>query len=352
VVLFTSGSESLPKAVPLTHRNLLTNVRGGLPVLEVRPDDAILGFLPPFHSFGVTACTLLPVLSGVRAVYHPDPTDARSLVRLAAQYRATILFTTPTFLGHMFSAAEADDLKSLRVIVTGAEKCPHAIFETARQRAPGAEIIEGYGITECSPVVSVNRLGRAREGSVGQPLEGVEVRVVDPESGQALPPGATGILLVSGPSVFPGYIKHDGPEPFVELEGRRWYNTGDLVQVDGDRFLRFQGRLKRFLKAGGEMISLPALEEPLAALYPPTDQGPRVAVEGVETPSGRWIVLFATEPLSLREANARLAEAGFRGVMRLDEVVQVESVPVLGTGKTDYKQLRALVAERARSREA
>src|SRR5262249_17742403 len=129
-----------------------------------------------------------------------------------------------------------------------------------------------------------------------------------------------------------------------EHEGKRWYVTGDLGQMDADGFITFSGRLKRFLKAGGEMISLPALEEPFQRLYPPTEEGPRVAVEGVETPDGRRIVLFTTEPITLREANARLQQEGFRGVMRLDDVQQVESIPVLGTGKTDYKVLRSRIS--------
>jgi acyl-CoA synthetase (AMP-forming)/AMP-acid ligase II len=177
-------------------------------------------------------------------------------------------------------------------------------------------------------------------------LPGVEVCVVDLETDEPLPSNQLGMLLVSGPTVFPGYIGYDGPSPFQERHGKRWYITGDLVRIDDDGFIHFGGRLKRFLKAGGEMISLPALEEPFVRLYPPTKDGPRVAVEGVETESGRRIVLFTTEPMNLRDANARLIAEGFRGVMRLDEVRQVERIPVLGTGKTDYKLLRAEIQEK------
>jgi long-chain-fatty-acid--[acyl-carrier-protein] ligase len=151
-----------------------------------------------------------------------------------------------------------------------------------------------------------------------------------------------GMLLVSGPTVFPGYIG-DAPSPFRELDGRRWYVTGDLASIDPDGFIHFGGRLKRFLKAGGEMISLPALEEPFVKRHPPTEDGPRVAVEGIETPGGRTIVLFTTEPIDLRQANAVLNEEGFRGVMRLDEVRRVDAIPVLGTGKTDYTVLRSQI---------
>jgi len=172
--------------------------------------------------------------------------------------------------------------------------------------------------------------------------------VVDPDSHQPLPAHTTGLLLVRGPTIFHGYLHYDGPDPFIEVAGQRWYVTGDLVQLDEERFIHFRGRLKRFLKAGGEMISLPALEEPLSDRYPPGDKGPQVAVEGIETPQGRWIVLFSTCDISLRTANTVLAEAGFRGVMRIDEVVRMATIPVLGTGKTDYKVLRRTLSEKVR----
>jgi long-chain-fatty-acid--[acyl-carrier-protein] ligase len=169
----------------------------------------------------------------------------------------------------------------------------------------------------------------------------VEVLVVDNDSMKPLLVGERGLLLVSGATIFPGYLHYDGPSPFHEHDGKRWYITGDLARVDAEGFIHFAGRLKRFLKAGGEMISLPALEEPLAGAYPPGEKGPQVAVEGIETPTGRKIVLFTTTELKLADANALLTRAGFRGIMRLDEVRRVEALPLLGTGKIDYKVLRA-----------
>jgi acyl-CoA synthetase (AMP-forming)/AMP-acid ligase II/1-acyl-sn-glycerol-3-phosphate acyltransferase/acyl carrier protein len=343
VFLFTSGSESVPKTVPLSHRNLLTNIADGLEVLDAHASDSLLGFLPPFHSFGLTGNLVLPLVAGLRCVYHPDPTDAQGLVRKIAAYRPSLLFSTPTFLSYILSAAQdrAEDLGSLRKVITGAEKCPDAVRARCRELAPRAEILEGYGITECSPVVAANGKLGMKAGTVGKPVRHVEVRVVDLETGLPVPVGETGMLLVSGPSIFSGYHRFEGASPFVQLEGKTWYSTGDLVAVDEEGFIVFQGRLKRFLKAGGEMISLPALEEPLTRRMPPTQSGPCVAVEGVETDSGRWIVLFSTVDITLREANRVLAEEGLRGVMRLDEVRPMEAIPVLGTGKTDYKQLRA-----------
>jgi len=344
VVLFTSGSEKAPKAVPLTHRNLLGNHRGGVAALGPTRRDSILGFLPMFHSFGLTVTGLIPLLGGVRVVHHPDPTDAAGLARKVAAYKPTILVGTPTLVGRLFESAQPGELASLRLIIVGAERCPEELFESCRRLAPGATLLEGYGVTECSPVVAVNRPQASRPGSVGLPLPGVEVRVIGLDTGESLPPGQMGMLLVSGSSVFPGYIGEEGPPPFVEREGKRWYVTGDLVEADADGFLYFRGRLKRFLKAGGEMISLPALEEPFARRYPPAEGGPRVAIEGVETEAGCHIVLFTTEALSLRDANAILREEGFRGVMRLDQVRRLVRIPVLGTGKTDYKVLRRLAA--------
>lgn len=345
VVLFTSGSEKAPKAVPLTHANIISDQRGCLEALDLDRNNSVLGFLPMFHSFGLTITGLLPLFVGVRVVHHPDPTDSGALARKVAAYKPTLAAGTPTFISYIFDRAKSGELDSLKLVVVGAEKASDALFEKAKQAAPNTEIIEGYGITECSPVVSVVRPGSTHRGTIGPPLPNVDVCVTDLETKAVLPQGQMGMLHVSGPNVFGGYLGHDGPPPFEEIDGKRWYVTGDLAAIDERGEIVFHGRLKRFLKAGGEMISLPALEEPFAKKYPPTDQGPRVAVEGIETPGGRRVVLFTTEPISLRDANAVLQAEGHRGVMRLDDVKQLDQLPVLGTGKTDYKVLRAMLTE-------
>ena len=343
VVLFTSGSEKAPKAVPLTHDNILAVQRGIVAIAHIGRGESIMGFLPMFHSFGLTVTGLLPLVIGLRVVHHPDPTDSGAIVRKIAGYKATLVAGTPTFMQYILDKAKPGDLASLRLIVVGAEKCPPAIFDKVKQVAPQAEVLEGYGITECAPVVSVNRPGESRPGTIGPPLPGVEVCVTELEGEAVLPQGQRGMLHVAGPTVFPGYLGADAASPFKEFGGKTWYVTGDLAELDPAGAIVFHGRLKRFLKAGGEMISLPALEEPFAAKYPPTDQGPRAAVEGVETPDGRKVVLFTTEDISLRDANALLQKEGFRGVMRLDEVRKLDALPVLGTGKTDYKVLRGML---------
>lgn len=347
-ILFTSGSEKAPKAVPLTHHNLISNQRAVLQVLHVTPQDTVLSFLPMFHSFGFSVTGLLLLLAGIPSAHHADPTDAAGLARKVAAYRPTLLAGTPAFIEHVLERAKLGELESLRMILLGAEKCPPALFAKASRLVPHALLLEGYGITECSPVVAVNRPDAHRPGSVGQPLPGVEVRVVDLETHEVLPPGAMGMLLVCGPGIFPGYLGAEN-SPFLERDGKRWYITGDLVEIDPDGFIHFRGRLKRFLKAGGEMISLPALEEPFTSLYPPNEEGPRVAVEGLENEHGRHITLFTTEEITLKEANALLVAQGLHGVMRLTEVRRVDKIPTLGTGKTDYKQLRALLTQRGAS---
>jgi acyl-CoA synthetase (AMP-forming)/AMP-acid ligase II/1-acyl-sn-glycerol-3-phosphate acyltransferase/acyl carrier protein len=343
VVLFTSGSEKAPKAVPLTHANLRAVTGAGAGSLGFQRRDILLGFLPPFHSFGLAANIFLPLLGGMRVVHHADPTDAAALVRKITAYQPTLLFTTPTFFGYILNAARPGDLDSLRFVITGAEKCPESLFAKAKEKAPNALLSEGYGITECSPVVSVGRPHNLRPGTIGQPLDGVETLVVDPDSMQPLPIGSRGLLLIHGPTVFPGYLHYDGPSPFHDIGGKRWYITGDLASLDAEGFIHFAGRLKRFLKAGGEMISLPALEEPFATAYPVDEQGPQVAIEGIETDGGRKIVLFTTTDIKLADANALLTKSGFRGIMRLDEVRQIDKLPLLGTGKIDYKVLRAQI---------
>lgn len=343
VVLFTSGSEKAPKTVPLTHANIIADLRGAVPPQQLTRADSVLGFLPMFHSFGLTIAGLFPVLAGAKVVHHPDPTDAAALARKAASYQATILIGTPTFMSFLFAKLKPGEVPHLRLVVVGAEKCPEELFDRVKLIAPQATVLEGYGVTECSPCVSVNPVAAPRRGTIGQPLPNVRVCVRHLESEAPCGPNEMGMLYVSGPTVFPGYLAHDSEQPFREFDGQRWYVTGDLAALDPDGYIVFHGRLKRFLKAGGEMISLPALEEPLAAKYPPTDDGPQVAVEGVELPGGRRVVLFTTFDLPLTEANGILREAGLHGIMRFDDVRKIAAIPVLGTGKTDYKHLRAMI---------
>ena len=342
-VLFTSGSEKAPKAVPLTHQNILSNQKTGAPTLGLTPEDSFLAFLPPFHSFGLCITGIMPLLMGMRVAFHPDPTDAHALLEKLENYEITLLVGTPTFVSHILERAKGRKLDKIRLIVTGAEKCPEAVFQKAKICAPNALVLEGYGITECSPVVSGNTPGNIRAGSVGKPLPGVEVRVVNPETHEQVSAGELGMLYISGPTIFPGYLGPDPPNPFQELEGRLWYISGDLVTQDSDGYIFFKGRLKRFMKVGGEMVSLPALEEPFTRQFPGDDQGPMVAVEGWQNETVRCIALFSRIPLEAHEANQILQKAGFRGVCRIDRVIRLENIPILGTGKTNYRALQEML---------
>lgn len=342
VVLFTSGSESLPKAVPLTHTNLLTNIGDILHMGQLEERDVLMGLLPPFHSFGLTATLLLPLCIGMRTAYHANPTEAALIARQIDAYRATVIFATPTFLGGIVQAAGPRQIDSLRLAVTGAEKCPDQLYATLRARVPGAIILEGYGITECSPVVSVTPMDAPVPGSIGRLLPSVEGVVVSLDVTRRAAPDETGMLLVRGPSIFSGYLHYAGDTPFVEFEGRSWYRTGDLVSARADGVIFFKGRLKRFVKLGGEMISLPAIESVLQAHFADRgDEGPTIAVEAVGDPDSPDIVLFTRTPADRSRVNALIKEAGLSALHNIRQVVQVDAMPVLGTGKTDYRTLKA-----------
>jgi long-chain-fatty-acid--[acyl-carrier-protein] ligase len=315
-------------------------VRDVLDVIRLSGEDVLVGMLPPFHSFGITVTTVLPLCSGLRTVYHPNPTEAALLARVIEEYRVTVLVGTPTFLNGIVRAARDEQLSSLRLAVTGAEKCPEPVYRALSERCPQAKVIEGYGITECSPIVSVNRPERPVPGSIGLLLPSVQGVVVGVESGARVAPGETGMLLVSGPSVFGGYLAHTGESPFVSAEGRKWYRTGDLVSQDAGGVLFFEGRLKRFIKLGGEMVSLPAIESVLLPhLTVETEEGPSIAVEALGSHGTPEIVLFACRPVERDHVNGIIRAAGLSPLHHVRRVIQVPSIPVLGTGKTDYRGL-------------
>ena len=348
-VLFTSGSESVPKAVPLTHRNILTNVADAFDLFQAHPDESILGILPPFHSFGLTTSIVLPLVYGGRVVHYPNPTDGAALGRMIDAYKPTLLMGTPTFLHGIVRASTKEQMASLRLVVSGAEKCSERVYKALAERCPKTIVLEGYGVTECSPVISANHESDARPGTIGKPVASVETAVVAPSTLARAERGQEGMLLVRGPSVFSGYLNYDGPSPFVEFEGKSWYRTGDLVREAPDGWLTFAGRLKRFVKLGGEMISLPAIE---AALEPRLasndDKGPSFAVAATPVDESPEIVLFTTKdiPASRDEANSIIRAAGLSRLHNIRRVVKVNALPLLGTGKTDYRAL----AEQLRSK--
>ncbi len=339
-VLFTSGSESAPKAVPLTHRNILTNVADVWGRLLLGRGDALLGMLPPFHAFGLTASVVLPLVAAVPVVHYPVPTDAAALAGVIQAYRPTLLAGTPTFLDGIVRAAAGDQLASLRLVVSGAEACPPRVREALADRCGEAVVLEGYGVTECGPIIAVGDRRDPRPGSIGRALPSLEHAVVDPQTHRPVPAGRQGLLLVRGPSVFAGYLNPDAPSPFVVHAGQRWYGTGDLVRRDVEGVLTFVGRLKRFVKLGGEMISLPAIEAALAERFAGADdEGPALAVVATGSDERPEIVLVTTRGVDRASANRAIRAAGLSGLHNVRRVVRVEALPLLGTGKTDHRAL-------------
>lgn len=349
-VLFTSGSEAVPKAVPLTHANIMQNLRDMLSVVTIRRDDCLLGMLPPFHAFGLTVCIGAALATGLRVTYYPDPTDSGMLARIIGAHRVTALVATPTFVGGILGAGTREQLQSIRLAITGAESCPERVSQALATRCPSALVLEGYGITECSPVVSLNDERAPRPGTVGKILPSFRYAIVGVETGAEVARGQTGLLLLRGPCVFGGYLAPPAQEgtpasPFVDHDGKLWYRTGDLVSEDEEGVLTFRGRLKRFVKIGGEMVSLPAVEAALEQSAP-GEEGSGAAHAVIADTRGERpeLVLFTRTDIDRARANQVLREAGLSGLHSVRQVTRLESLPLLGSGKTDYRALERRLA--------
>jgi acyl carrier protein len=342
VVLFTSGSEALPKGVPLTHSNIISNVSGTLEAFKLNRWDVLLGFLPPFHSFGLTICTLLPLMTGLRVAYYPNPNESRRVAKSVAKWGATLAAGTPTFLRSVLKAGAPALFGSLRTLVSGAERAPQELFDIVLQYGLNTQVLEGYGITECAPVVSVTPPGEPRVG-VGKPLSGVTIKIVDPESLTPVPPGTQGLVLIRGANVFPGYLDPH-LNPFIELADKRWYNSGDLGKLENGSLV-ITGRLKRFIKIAGEMVSLSAVEEALQPHIPSADGTPTLAVlpKGSEGETRPLLILLTSGSLTRDRANEILHTSGFPHLVHISEVRSLKAIPILGSGKTDYQSLKALL---------
>lgn len=345
VLLFTSGTESMPKGVPLSHKNILSNQLAALEGLQIYSDDVLLGMLPPFHSFGFTV-SLLTLLSGVRIAFSPDPTDGKRLVQAIERWEASILCGAPTFLKAIFKAAQPEQLRSVRLCFSGAEKAPPELFAIMSQYGGEDFFLEGYGITECSPVLTFNRQGKPHRG-VGQAAKGVELCIVHPETYEDQSTGSQGMILARGPNVFSGYINPGLNSPFVDHRGLSWYKTGDLGFLDAEGNLTISGRLKRFVKIGAEMISLSSVEEGLLQIglqkgWPILHDGPSLAVCAQEIVGEKpRFYLFTKLGLDTDEVNKTLRDAGFSNLVKISQVIKMEEIPVMGTGKTNYRLLES-----------
>jgi long-chain-fatty-acid--[acyl-carrier-protein] ligase len=346
VILFTSGTEAAPKGVPLSHENILENLRSALPCIDLNEKDVLYGILPPFHSFGFSVAGLFSFLAGVKIALYPDPTDGFALAEGIHRWKVTIFCAAPSFLKGLFSAAKDQQLSSVRFFVSGAEKASKELFERVKKLQTGAILMEGYGITECSPILTISRAHLPPKG-VGQLVPGVEACTIHPETKHLLPEGSEGELCIRGKNVFYGYLGNPR-SPFIQLNGQSWYQTGDIGKIDSDGTLILSGRLKRFVKIGGEMISLAAIE---SALNTALAESGRIsadvsslAVCGDEKVEGKpQLILFSTIPIDKEEANDLLKEQGLSRLIKISSVRRIEEIPLMGTGKTDYRALQSQI---------
>ncbi len=331
VVLFTSGSEGTPKGVVLSHHNLLANIHQLVSRIDFNAQDVALNALPLFHSFGLTAGMVLPLTSGVRVFFYPSPLHYRVIPEVSYDINATILFGTNTFLGKYAQFADPYDFYSLRYVFAGAEKLQEEVRRTWSDKF-GVRIFEGYGATETSPVIAGNTPLAHRPGTVGRLMPGMEYRLVNVpglNEGQR--------LQVRGPNVMLGYLLHDQPgvlvPPATEL-GEGWYDTGDIVTIDGDGFVRICGRAKRFAKVAGEMVSLTAVEVLASKVWP---DALHAAVAIPDARKGEQVVLLTT--MAAADRTRLLAQAQADGVGEISvprQLMSVPNLPMLGTGKIDY----------------
>ena len=337
VVLFTSGSEARPKGVALSHRALLANIAQMSAVIDFGPNDKFLNSLPMYHAYSLTACTLQPLLTGTRMYLYTTPLHYHVIPELAYTRACTYVFGTSTFLAHYARQAHPYDFHNVRVVVSGAEKLNPEVAGLWLNKF-GLRIMEGYGATECAPVLSLNTPLCYRPGTVGRLLPGIEHRVL-PVPGIA----RGGVLHVRGPNVMSGYYLYEQPEtlqPPHSEAGEGWYNTGDVVELDEEGFVTIHGRVKRFAKIAGEMVSLEVVERIAQHVSPGHHHA--AALELVSQ-SGESTVLFTTDPQLDRVALQRAArELGAQDLAVARRLVHVASLPLLGSGKTDYVTLKSL----------
>jgi acyl-[acyl-carrier-protein]-phospholipid O-acyltransferase/long-chain-fatty-acid--[acyl-carrier-protein] ligase len=351
-VMFSSGTTGDPKGVMLTHGNICSNIESIYELLQLRRGDVILGSLPLFHSFGFTGTLFLPLLGGIPVIYHPNPVDAQQVTKLIRNYRASMLLTTPTFLQLYARKAKKEDLASLRYLVVGAEKLREAQRVSFEEKF-GICPLEGYGCTELSPVAFVNvpdfgdgkgkQLGN-KPGTVGQPIPGVTVKIVHPDTLEEMPDNEAGLLLVKGPNVMKGYLNDEKKTAEVLRDG--YYVTGDIALIDDDGFITIKDRLSRFSKIGGEMVPHIKIEDELHAIIQSDEQV--LAVTAVEDEKkGERLIVLTTVEFERGDVLARLGEKGLPNlwIPKAEDILKVDALPVLGTGKLDLKGLKELAKQ-------
>lgn len=353
-LLFTSGSSGEPKGVALTHRNILSNCAqidfaGLLPASE-----RVVASLPIFHSFGFTVTLWYPLLRGCPVVTLPSPLEVKKIAEAIQAESATVLIGTPTFLKPYLKRVAPEKLVSLKYVIAGAEKTPEGFAEAWEERF-GSPYFEGYGLTETSPVVSVNLPtkpigvsypGDSEDGnrrrSVGRLFPGLAARILDPDTRKDLPWDSTGLLALKGPNIFEGYL--DDPERTAEVKEGDWFVTGDLARFDGDGFLYIEGRLSRFSKMGGEMVPHGTIEQALVEAFDLLEEElPMLTVAArPDEDKGEALVLLAAMDVEAEDVRDKLAAKGFTNLWIPKEVRRVETIPTLATGKLDLRGIQEL----------
>jgi len=339
LILFTSGSEKVPKCVQLTHSNISSNAFAVRDHLHITSDEIFASVLPLYHSFGFTVNMWLPLATGATAVTHASPLEYAAIVETIRDCKATILMGTSSFFRGYLKRAAPGDFASLRLMVAGAEKLRSEIRDEYLLKHNVA-ILEGYGCTETSPVVCVNQPWNNMPGSIGTLIPGVSVRIIDPDTGEDLGRGREGKILVSGDLVMKGYLDDDAANAAALIDG--WYDTGDMGIFDDDNRLWHRGRLKRFVKIAGEMVSLVAIEDTLDTLLA---EGVQLCMAAVPDPD-KGARLIAAYTGTVDEDAVKEHIASVLGNLMVPSVFHhLDEMPVMGTGKVDFKKVEALCSE-------
>lgn len=328
IVLFTSGSESKPKGVILTHKNLLSNIDQCLSVIDVTSKDTILNVLPMFHSFGFTIGTILPILRGIKLFTYPNPLHYRIIPEIAYNKMATIIFGTATFLAGYGKYANEYDFFKMRYVVCGGEKLKPEVQKLWFDKF-GVRILEGYGITETSPVLALNTPVEYKPGTVGKVLPGIDYKI---EPVEGIENG--GNLLVKGPNIAKGYLIHG--KGFVPLD--EWYETGDVVEVDANGYMSIKSRLKRFAKLGGEMISLNLIEQLAKEKF---ENSEFATINVPDKRKGEQIICYTTdENISKEDLKEYISSKGYTNLYIPSKLIYIKELPLLGSGKVNYVSLK------------
>lgn len=364
-IIFTSGSTGEPKGVMLSQNNIASNLDAVNQLLRLRTEDVLLGVLPFFHSFGYTVTMWLPLCTEPAGVYHFNPLDARTIGTLTQKHSCTIIAATPTFLRNYLKRCTVEEMKTMNLVIVGAEKMPDDLRDAFREKF-GFEPIEGYGTTEMSPVASFNvppsRMEQdavagsgLRHGTVGRAIPGVAAAVFNPDTGVKLGTNQEGLLKIKGPNIMLGYLNQ--PAKTAELISDGWYNSGDMAVIDEDGFIRITGRMSRFSKIGGEMVPHILVEQEIAKVLEEDageDGGIQCAVTSVADPrkGERLVVLHRPMRKTVREITDRLQAAGLPNLFipSAEGFVEVDQIPLLGTGKLDLRGIKALAEQKMRER--